>query len=576
MLAMPRKVIIIFFILLTVANPIGAQNRAQNEALFTLPFTEAPGPESWLVGQFYGNTVDAFTYRRQWYGAGQGIHFGLDFFAPCGTPIVAAADGMVHAVDAPSFGAGPHNVVLTHPGIGFSTVYGHMNETSLLIEGQPINRGDLVGTVGDPDGVCTSRPHLHFEVRSLDFHTAYNPIDYIDAPWQTLASIGPLTNPQFQRDLANPTHWMSIHDQPTVSFGAPYLNNFPRSFPPEGSVTPPEGASLARAPLAPETSSTWQTVQISQDGCCPFAWWHPTDSNRYFVVKRDELREEDVRGHVAFRNDLQYQRISPDGTLRAFRGEGSVLVEEIFEENSRWFVDTGGVVPSISADNSRLLWQVADYLLVPGDDFPMVEIFTSNIDGGGRQRIWRGTGAEAVWLDTTRVLITTSVLDSAQTTLTIFDTANGQGQGQGQGQSYELGKWDWLRGLSIAPGGGRIMFYLVWQADPTRNGVYTITTEPGAVPEKLPWFGAWRWRDGNSVYYVPFYVGWYNADKQVIASYDIFTGASRYLSDINTMPITINSGDWSVSADGRRVMYRSAMDNNLWLLVNDADELSAP
>jgi hypothetical protein len=560
---MLRKTIAALFIMLMIAIP----TRAQDGSPFILPLTDAPGPQTWLVGQFYGNTVDAYTYRRQWYGAGQGIHFGLDFFAPCGTPVVAVADGMIHAVDAPSFGADPHNVVLLHPQIGFSSVYGHLNETSLLVEGLPINQGDLVGYVGDPDGVCSSRPHLHFEIRSLDFHSAFNPIDYIDAPWQTLATIGPLNTPPFQRDLANPLQWMAIHDQPAVSFGGPYLNNYPRSFPPEGSVAPPANTPLARQLQPPDATSTWQAVQLTQDGCCPFAGWHPTDSNRFFTMEPNGINERDVQGHVGFTGDIRSERLSPDGTFRAFRGEGGVLVEDVFAQE-RWFVETDGVLPAISADNSRLLWQVADFLLVPGDDYPMVEIFSSNIDGSARQRIWRGTGAEAVWLDASRVLISTSVLDSAETTLTVFDTTNGQ--------SYELGRWDWLRGLSVGPGGERLMFYLIWQADPTLNGVHSINTQPAAMPEKMPWFGGWRWRDAHSVYYVPFFVGWYNADRQVIAYYDIPGGASHYLTDINSMSITINSGDWSVSPDGSRILYRSATDNDLWLLVSASDDLNLP
>ncbi|MEW6568176.1 MAG: hypothetical protein AB1449_08440 [Chloroflexota bacterium] len=40
---------------------------------FRLPFTEPPGPDTWLLIQPYGNTTFAFTYRRLVYGAGQGF-----------------------------------------------------------------------------------------------------------------------------------------------------------------------------------------------------------------------------------------------------------------------------------------------------------------------------------------------------------------------------------------------------------------------------------------------------------------------------------------------------------------------
>jgi hypothetical protein len=224
-------------------------------------------------------------------------------------------------------------------------------------------------------------------------------------------------------------------------------------------------------------------------------------------------------------------------------------------------VNTDGALPTISADNSRLLWQIADYLLVPGEDYPAVEIFTSEIDGSQPRRLWQQAGGEAMWLDATRVLIVTPELDSPQTTLTVYDTTTDQ--------SYELGTWDWLRGLDVGPGGERIMFYLIWQTDPAQNGVYTLPTQAGATTEKLPWFGAWRWRDNDSVYYLPFSIGWHNADKQVIGYYNFAMHVTRYVTNINTMPITIGNNDWSVSPDGSRILFRSALDHELWLLYDE-------
>src|SRR5690349_1563712 len=71
----------------------------QNYPPFSLPFASPPGPATWLVGQQYGNTATAFNFGKYWYGAGQGLHFGLDFAAPCGTPVTAIGDGVVAYVD---------------------------------------------------------------------------------------------------------------------------------------------------------------------------------------------------------------------------------------------------------------------------------------------------------------------------------------------------------------------------------------------------------------------------------------------------------------------------------------------
>src|SRR5438128_1932380 len=79
---------------------------------FGLPFAEPPGPSTWLLIQGYGNTATAYRWRVSQYGAGQGLHFGIDLSARCGTPVIAIGDGTVLKVDAAEHGAGPHNLLI--------------------------------------------------------------------------------------------------------------------------------------------------------------------------------------------------------------------------------------------------------------------------------------------------------------------------------------------------------------------------------------------------------------------------------------------------------------------------------
>jgi murein DD-endopeptidase MepM/ murein hydrolase activator NlpD len=86
------------------------------------------------------------------------FHRGLDFVAAYGTPIVAAADGVV------SF-AGWHGghgqfVQIRHDG-GLGTGYGHMARI-VARPGTQVARGELIGYVGST-GLSTG-PHLHYEV----------------------------------------------------------------------------------------------------------------------------------------------------------------------------------------------------------------------------------------------------------------------------------------------------------------------------------------------------------------------------------------------------------------------------
>ena len=86
------------------------------------------------------------------------MHYGIDLAGPIGTPIYAAADGVViEAGPASGFGLW---VKIEHAD-GTVTVYGHMNTFSVRA-GQKVTAGEQIAEVGNR-GFSTG-PHLHFEV----------------------------------------------------------------------------------------------------------------------------------------------------------------------------------------------------------------------------------------------------------------------------------------------------------------------------------------------------------------------------------------------------------------------------
>lgn len=83
-------------------------------------------------------------------------HSGLDIAAPTGTPVLAANNGRVTlSMDLMLTG---NTVVIDH-GQGLFSVYYHMHDI-FVQEGQSVQRGDTIGTVGST-GFSTG-PHLHF------------------------------------------------------------------------------------------------------------------------------------------------------------------------------------------------------------------------------------------------------------------------------------------------------------------------------------------------------------------------------------------------------------------------------
>lgn len=199
---------------------------------FILPFKAPPGPDTWLMAQPYGNTTGAYRQRDTTYGASQGIHFGVDFSAPCGTELLAMADGVVFAADNLNFGSAPHNLMIDHPQLGYASFYGHLLERPKMQPGQPVKAGDVVALSGDPADTCYGRPHLHLEIRDLRHVRKYNPIILIQADWDNLALVGSFSR-TFERDLDDPRKWQHLDDQPEVVIGGPLINEFVNPWPPD-------------------------------------------------------------------------------------------------------------------------------------------------------------------------------------------------------------------------------------------------------------------------------------------------------------------------------------------------------
>ena len=99
------------------------------------------------------------------------IHTGIDFGASTGTPIHAAADGVV--VVAGVVGGYGNCTIIDH-GQALATLYGHQSQL-LVKAGDHVVQGQIIGLVGST-GMSTG-PHLHFEVRVSG--TPYDPIAFL-------------------------------------------------------------------------------------------------------------------------------------------------------------------------------------------------------------------------------------------------------------------------------------------------------------------------------------------------------------------------------------------------------------
>jgi murein DD-endopeptidase MepM/ murein hydrolase activator NlpD len=128
-------------------------------------YTPSIWPVKGAITSHYGNRSDPFSGDSE-------LHLGLDISAIFKSQVHAPADGFVlFSGKKAAYG----NLVIVDHGNGLTTRYGHLSG-SLVIPGQKVKRGDVIGLVG-MTGRATA-PHLHYEVRLND--RPVNPRKYLD------------------------------------------------------------------------------------------------------------------------------------------------------------------------------------------------------------------------------------------------------------------------------------------------------------------------------------------------------------------------------------------------------------
>jgi len=127
--------------------------------------TITPVEAAWNASSF-GWRIDPITGM-------QAMHEGVDFIADVGTPIFAAASGIV------TFAGWHHqygNLVEIDHGNAFTTRYAHTSKMMVKV-GDIVQRGGKIAEVGNTGR--TTGPHLHFEVRYKGI--AQNPTRFLQA-----------------------------------------------------------------------------------------------------------------------------------------------------------------------------------------------------------------------------------------------------------------------------------------------------------------------------------------------------------------------------------------------------------
>ncbi len=115
------------------------------------------------IGGFFGD------YRN-----GGRTHKGVDIYAKKGTPVVAVCDGVITSVATEKLGG--RTVRLRAEGHTWSAYYAHLDKQNVYV-GQYVQKGEVLGTVGNTGNAKRKASHLHFGI--YNWAGAVNPLPFV-------------------------------------------------------------------------------------------------------------------------------------------------------------------------------------------------------------------------------------------------------------------------------------------------------------------------------------------------------------------------------------------------------------
>jgi Tol biopolymer transport system component len=129
-----------------------------------------------------------------------------------------------------------------------------------------------------------------------------------------------------------------------------------------------------------------------------------------------------------------------------------------------------------------------------------------------------------------------------------------------------------VRGQGLSPSGGWVVYYVTFDADASKNGLWVVSTD-GQQKRQLSadLFGSYQWRpcaetcspDEDRLVIVPLQI---DAPVHRFVELNPATGEVRQLTDPAVTPFKIANGDWRISPDGRYVAYVERNDRNVWVI----------
>ncbi len=322
-----------------------------------------------------------------------------------------------------------------------------------------------------------------------------------------------------------------------------------------------------QAPTAAATATAEPAViytQLTRGQCCVQPLFSANGERVLFLDRPSAAQPPGIYG-VAVAAPMSEpllvtERLGPfnrDLSLSANLVNGRTIVEG--PDGQQWPIDNGGRPVSFSPDGARISWNVSAES--GGFDTRRSDVWTANADGSQARRVATRFGGGAVaWLrDGQRLLLGGRTnRGDVKSTLSILDLRDDSLR-----DLFSAERW---RGIIVAPDDKHLVYFVAQAREEGLGGTYLFDLEAaGAQPQRLDFFGAYRWRDATRLFFIPLKT---DAPSNELWQYDLATGKSELLiAASDSSPFKIGNGDWDVSPDGSQIVFVNARDRNLWLVT---------
>lgn len=344
---------------------------------------------------------------------------------------------------------------------------------------------------------------------------------------------------------------------------------------PAPPATPSPTATATPIPTATPTPTATpvpppQAVQLTTGGCCTQPFWSPDAQQVRFIDRPGADQPVGIWG-VSIDAPLAAPEFITDRLAESTASAkylvettGNTTVIERRADGQRWTVPAGGRNVLISPDETRIAWAVTNDDASPGQQ--VTRLWLANLDGSGAQQVATlPRGSVSGWITPDTLLISSrESLQAREQILSALSLADGT--------RTELARAERLRGQVLSPSGGWVVYYVTFDADPARNGLWVVSTD-GTQKTQLSadLFGSYQWRpcatrcspDEDRLVIVPMQI---DAPLHWFVELDPASGETRPLTDPAVTPFKIANGDWRISPDGRHVAYVERSDRNVWVI----------